>query len=72
MTEDGKPVEHCAFDARSYRNQDAPEQEYARWALHSSGAVVIVPREPLDAGALYSVSIGVAGTTYTWSFRIQQ
>jgi uncharacterized protein YkwD len=70
LTEDGKPIEHCAFDARSYRNQNATAQEYGRWNLRNAGAVVIVPRAPLQPGSRYSVSITARGQTYAWSFTV--
>jgi hypothetical protein len=68
LIEDGKPIEHCAFDAQSYMNQDPHAQEYGRWNLRSSSAVVIVPRAPLRPGSRYSVSIIANGATYAWSF----
>ncbi|MGH7934050.1 MAG: CAP domain-containing protein [Candidatus Binataceae bacterium] len=70
LTENGRPIEHCAFDSHSYRNPNGVTQEYGRWALHSSGAVVLIPREPLNRGAQYSVSITAHGHTYTWTFKI--
>ncbi|MGB9382008.1 FHA domain-containing protein [Candidatus Binatus sp.] len=68
LTEDGKPIEYCAFDAPGYRNPNATAQEYGRWSLRASGAVVIVPRAPLQPGSLYAVSITTNDTTYAWSF----
>jgi hypothetical protein len=66
--EDGKPIEHCAFDAQSYLNPDPHGQEYARWSLRASSAVVIIPRAPLRPGSRYSVSINANGATYAWGF----
>jgi hypothetical protein len=68
LMEDGKPIEHCAFDAQSYMNQDPHAQEYGRWNLRSSSAVVMVPRAPLRHGSRYAVSITANGATYAWSF----
>jgi len=68
LTQDGKPIEYCAFDAPSYRNPNATGQEYGRWNLRASGAVVIVPRAPLQAGSHYAVSITANDTTYAWNF----
>jgi hypothetical protein len=68
LIEDGKPIEHCAFDAQSYLNPDPHGQEYARWSLRASSAVVIIPRAPLRPGSRYSVSIDASGATYAWSF----
>jgi hypothetical protein len=68
LMEDGKPIEHCAFDAQSYLNPDPHGQEYARWSLRASSAVVIIPRAPLRPGSRYSVSINANGATYAWGF----
>jgi hypothetical protein len=63
-------IEHCAFDARSYPNPDPVAQEYGRWMLRRSGAVVLIPRSPLRMGAQYLVSITAHGRTYAWKFRL--
>ncbi|MBF6569017.1 MAG: FHA domain-containing protein [Candidatus Binataceae bacterium] len=68
LTEDGVAIEHCAFDAREYRNPVHAAQEYGRWVLRSSGAVVLIPRVPLKAGKRYRVSITAHGKTYVWTF----
>ncbi len=70
LTVDGAVIESCAFDARAYQNPDAAAQEYGRWALRSSGAVVVIPRAPLDPGKRYSVSITAHGQTYAWTVRV--
>jgi len=70
LTEDGKPIEHCAFDADSYRNHIKSLQTFGHWNLRDAGAVVIVPRSPLRAGSRYSVSITAAGNSYAWSFKV--
>jgi uncharacterized protein YkwD len=70
LMENGKPIEHCAFDAQSYQNQDPSGQEYGRANLRNRGGVVIVPRAPLKSGARYSVSIAANDQNYTWSFTV--
>jgi hypothetical protein len=72
LMEDGKPIEHCAFDAQSYLNQDPIGQEYGRWNLRSSSAVMIIPRAPLRHGSRYAVSITANDKTYAWSFTVAQ
>lgn len=72
LMEDGKPIEHCAFDAPSYRNQNATGQEFGRWNLRAAGAVVIVPRSPLRPGSRYAVSITANDKTYAWSFTVAE
>ncbi|HYK65792.1 MAG TPA: CAP domain-containing protein, partial [Patescibacteria group bacterium] len=68
LTEDGKPVESCAFDAPGYSNAIPSEQEYGRWNLRNAGAIVLVPRAPLRPGSRYHVSITTNDVTYAWSF----
>lgn len=68
LIEDGKPIEHCAFDAQSYLNQDSTAQEYGRWNLRSSSAVVVIPRAPLRHGSHYAVAITANDKTYAWDF----
>jgi len=70
LTVDGAVIDSCAFDARAYQNPDAGAQEYGRWALRSSGAVVLIPRAPLNPGKRYSVSITAHGQTYAWTVRV--
>ena len=70
LTRNGQAIESCAFDAYSYSNSDPNAQEYGRWALRSSGAVVLIPRAPLEPGGQYSVSIAALGHPYAWSFRV--
>lgn len=70
LTVDGAVIDSCAFDAHGYQNPDASAQEYGRWALRSSGAVVLIPRAPLDPGKRYSVSITAHGQVYAWTVRV--
>src|SRR3984957_18317170 len=72
LTEDGKPIEYCAFDAPGYRNPNPTEQEYGRWNLRNAGGIVIVPRAPLRPGSRYGVSITTNDVTYAWSFTAAQ
>ncbi len=72
LSENGNVVPSCAYDARGYRNSIPNAQEYGRWALRNSGAVVLIPRAPLESGARYSVSITARGHVYAWSFRVAQ
>ena len=72
LTEDGKPIEYCAFDAPGYRNPNPTEQEYGRWNLRNAGGIVIVPRAPLRPGSRYRISITTNDVTYAWSFTAAQ
>jgi hypothetical protein len=69
LTRDGRPVEHCTFDAHTYVNPNSDTQEYGRWQLHRAGAIVIIPRSPLQDGR-YEVSITSNGRTYNWAVEV--
>lgn len=71
LTRDGLPVEHCLFDESSYSNPDGPMQALARSILNGRDAIVLLPRSPLVAGALYEVTITSNGQTHSWSFTPQ-
>ncbi len=59
---------HCVFDETSYTHPDGPTQGLGRTILGARDAIVLMPRQPLLAGATYSVSVTVNGETHTWSF----
>ncbi len=63
-------VEACGIDSTSYSNPDAYSQDLGRNVLKSYGTVVVIPREPLDKGAKYAVSINANGKQYDWTFSI--
>jgi pSer/pThr/pTyr-binding forkhead associated (FHA) protein len=69
-SEDGASLEACGFDANSYRNPNEDERTRVVGGLRSQGAVVIVPRTPLDVGARYDVIATVNGRDYKWSFSV--
>jgi uncharacterized protein YkwD len=71
LTRDGRPVEHCTFDAHTYVNPNSYTQEYGRWQLHRAGAIVIVPRSPLQDGR-YEVSITSNARTYNWTVQVAE
>ncbi|MDX1436529.1 MAG: CAP domain-containing protein [Anaerolineales bacterium] len=70
LLENGVPVEHCTFDETNYSNPNSGLQSLGRVLLNGGDAVVVLPRNPLTPGALYTVSITESGTTHTWSFRV--
>ena len=70
LTEDGAQLETCAFDATSYANPDGFQQSRLRQGLHAFGAVAVIPKNPLQAGHTYTISIVTDAQPYTWSFSI--
>jgi len=69
--DDGTTIEACGFDATSYSNADPVTEQAGRGSLQSYGAVVVIPREPLQAGIRYTVSLMVGGAPYKWSFTVR-
>jgi uncharacterized protein YkwD len=70
ITVGGKGLEHCLLDSATYHNPDQRQSEWGRNFLRNLGAVILVPREPLQAGVQYSVSISADSTAYAWSFTL--
>jgi hypothetical protein len=70
LSDGGEQIETCAFDAASYANPDGLQQKIARRELHAYGAVVVIPKNPLQPGHQYTVSIVADSQPYTWSFSI--
>jgi hypothetical protein len=70
LTQNGRGVESCVVDAAGYVNSNASLQGLGRAILGEYGTIVIIPRQPLAAGSLYTVSVTADGHTYTWSFHV--
>lgn len=67
---DGQDLEHCVFSETSYNNPNAQQQALARSILDSRDAIVLIPRQPLEAGKTYTVSITYDGQQVSWSFSV--
>ena len=70
LQQDGNDVDHCVFDETNYFNPDGNAQSTGRIILDNRDAIVIVPRDPLQAGSTYTVEITNDGTTYSWQFSV--
>ncbi len=64
-------LEHCVFDETSYTNESPEMEWWGRNLLNARDAVILVPRDPLEPGSTYTVSLTVNGATYTWSFTVE-
>ncbi len=53
----GENVAHCVITAGSYVNPNAEIQQQARSALYARGAVLIIPRQPLEANQVYVLDV---------------
>jgi len=62
-------IEACGFNATTYHNPDPVAERQAQATLRNVGAIVIVPRSPLEPGS-YTASINASGQQYTWSFTV--
>ncbi len=70
LSEGGAQIEACAFDATSYVNPDAYQQKRARDILRAYGAVVLIPKGPLQPNHTYTVAMVADSQAYSWSFSI--
>lgn len=70
LTENGAQLETCAFDAIAYANPDGFQQRRVRQVLRAYGAVAVIPKNPLQPGHTYAISIVADGEPYNWSFSI--
>jgi uncharacterized protein YkwD len=66
----GIPVESCLFDETSYVNPDPVMQSTGRIVLNIRDAIVIMPRNPLEAGSTYTVEVTTTNATTNWSFTV--
>ena len=62
-------LEACVFDGNTYNNPDSGTQAMMRNQLINFGAIVMMPRAPLEPGS-YLVSIDAGGHEYSWSFHV--
>lgn len=64
-------IDHCVFDASTYRNRDGAQQRLGRAILASRGAIVLIPRKPLRPGATYRAVVELNGSRLIdWTFAI--
>ncbi len=70
FSRNGVPLEHCVFSETSYANADAYQQSNGRFILGERDAIILMPRQPLEVGQTYDVSITANGQTYAWSFEV--
>ncbi len=61
LTGNGVALDHCVIDSNS---------PSVGSGLTYRGAVVVIPRQPLQSGVRYTVAVTVNGTPYTWSFTV--
>ncbi|HEY1851724.1 MAG TPA: FHA domain-containing protein [Candidatus Binataceae bacterium] len=61
LTQNDVAVPVCGYASDSYTNSDGATQEWGRRGLKGNGAIVLIPREPLKLGAVYTVTVNVQG-----------
>lgn len=75
---DGKAIPACAYGSAQYVNTTdsagnytggpVSAQEIGRSILKAQGAVIVIPRTPLPAGATVKAAVTVNGHLHAWSF----
>jgi hypothetical protein len=61
FTGNGTPLEHCVIDSHN---------SAVGSMLASRGGVIVIPRQPLQPGVTYAVSLTVNSVAYSWSFQV--
>ena len=61
FTGNGTPLEHCVIDSNS---------PSVGSNLTGRGAVIVIPRQPLQVGVSYVVTLTVNNVPYTWTFGV--
>jgi uncharacterized protein YkwD len=69
ITVEGTAVDHCIFTEATYYNEDSYQQRIGRTILARQDAIILIPRQPLEAGRTYSVSLVVNGVEIAWQFN---
>jgi hypothetical protein len=72
LERNGTPVDHCVFTADTYTNPDESHQSFARSILRWDGAVMLMPREPLEPNSTYTVTISTSTGVDSWEFHTDQ
>ncbi len=66
----------CAFGSRQFWNQDPGATDTAVWYLRNYGALVVLPKDPLDPGQEYEVEVrglfNGSEKSYRWRFRVAE
>jgi Cysteine-rich secretory protein family len=65
-------LDHCIFTENTYLNPDSILQTRGRALLGMRDAIVLIPRYPLTAGAVYTVSLTANQQSYRWAFTVGQ
>jgi hypothetical protein len=65
---DGTAVEACGFDSSSYTNPINSVQIWGRNGLKGFAAIALIPRAPLMAGTIYTVTVSVEGERNPYPF----
>jgi len=61
FTGNGTPLDHCVIDSTNSTLGSS---------LKMRGAVILIPRRPLQTGVTYTVALYVNSRPYTWSFTV--
>ncbi|MBK9180475.1 MAG: DUF4214 domain-containing protein [Acidimicrobiales bacterium] len=68
VTQGDRALPVCVITADGYRHPDPSWQEVGRALLDFDDAVIVIPRDPLDPGVTYLVSVTTAARRLSWSF----
>jgi hypothetical protein len=69
LSRDGVELDSCVITKASYQAHKDDDTQLGQNLLRRFGAVLIVPRKPLDPGR-YKVSVTADAKPYSWSFTV--
>ncbi len=67
----GAPLESCLVTSENYKSPEKAEMESGKGNLKLYAAALLIPRQPLEAGKTYDVSVTKDSMEYNWSFKIE-
>ncbi len=69
ITVDGTAVAHCVLTENTYYNENSYRQLAGRTILAQQNGIILIPRQPLEAGRTYAVNLVVNGIEIAWQFN---
>jgi len=68
LSRNGASAQVCGYDSTNYANPDQATQAWGRDVLKGQGAIVLIPKEPLELGATYTVRVDIQGQSDPWGW----
>lgn len=70
LQQDGADIPYCIFDETNYSSSDGNAQNSGRTILDIRDAIIMMPRNPLQVGSVYTAEVTNDGIVYSWQFTV--